>query len=124
MPHTGKLQYHIVWVTKYRRPVLTDLVQLRLKELIKEVCISNDFELIEIETMDNHVHCFISANSKVSVNKIANALKGFTSRYLRKEFNSLTTRLPTLWTRSYYAGTIGTVSEETIKRYIQNQKRS
>lgn len=124
MSHTGKLQYHIVWVTKYRRAVLTEEVQERLKFLLSEICKTNGYKLIELETMDNHVHCFIETDAKTEINKVANALKGYTSRHLRKEFKFLTTRLPTLWTRSYYAGTIGHASEETVKKYIQHQKKS
>ncbi len=120
--HTGKLQYHIVWCTKYRRKVLTPEIQERLKEIIKEKCKERNFELLEIETMEDHIHVFVSANSSVPVKHIANQLKGISSNKLRKEFKSLRTRIPTLWTRSYYAGTVGHVSESTVKKYIQNQK--
>jgi len=122
--HTGKLQYHIVWCTKYRRNVLTQVVQERLKDLIIEKCKQRDWEIIELEIMDNHVHLFVKADSSTPVKFIANQVKGYTSSILRKEFKHLTTRIPTLWTKSYYAGTIGHASEQTVQRYIQNQKRS
>lgn len=122
--HTGNLQYHIVWCTKYRRKVLTEDVQLRLKYLIKQKCKEKLWELKEIETMTDHVHVFLKADSSTTLKYVANQIKGYTSSVLRKEFKHLKTQIPTLWTRSYYAGTIGHVSEETIQKYIQNQKRS
>lgn len=72
--------------------------------------------------MPDHVHIFVGGSATDSVHRIVSQLKGYTSHHLRKEFKFLTTRLPNLWTRSYYAGTVGYVSEETVKRYIQNQK--
>lgn len=122
MPHVGELKYHIVWCTKYRRNVLDEDIQKRLKELIEQNCIKNGFDLLEIETMSDHVHCFVKADNNTAVHRIVSQLKGTTSKVLRKEFKSLTTRLPNLWTRSYYASTVGTVSDETVRKYIQNQK--
>ena len=122
MPHKGALKYHIVWCTKYRRNVLTPNVQERFKELIAEKCERNKYELFEIEVMPDHVRIFCGADAKTSIHRIVSQLKGYTSHVLKKEFNFLTTRLPALWTRNYYAGTIGVVSEETVRMYIQNQK--
>ena len=122
MPHVGELKYHIVWCTKYRRNVLCSVIQNRLKELVMETCKKNKFELLEIEVMPDHIHCFIQADANTPVHRIVSQLKGATSGKLRKEFKSLTTRLPNLWTRSYYAGTVGFVSDETVRMYIQNQK--
>jgi len=123
MSHVGELKYHIVWCTKYRRKVLTEPVQKRLKELITEKCNENNYPLIEIETMQDHIHIFVGGSSKDSVHRIVSQLKGYPSFKLRREFDFLTTRLPNLWTRSYYAGTVGQVSQETVKKYIQNQKK-
>lgn len=122
MPTKSELKYHIVWCTKYRRRVLTEEIQLKLKYFVREVCLKNEFELLEIETMEDHIHIFIKASGKDSVHRIVSQVKGFTAFSLRKEFPQLKSKLPCMWTRSYYAGTVGHVSEETVKKYILNQK--
>lgn len=120
--HTGELKYHIVWCTKYRRPILDEDVAERLKRLVFEKAIVKKFTVYAIEVMPDHVHLFIGAKASISLKYIANQVKGYTSSVLRKEFENLRTKVPTLWTRSYYAGTIGHVSEETVKKYIESQK--
>ena len=114
--------YHLIWCPKYRRKVLTDGVDERLKELL----INKSKELkcnIEIqEIMPDHVHIFIKSNPTLAPHYIVQQLKGYTSRVLRKEFKNLRTRLPTLWTRSYYCESIGHISEEAVKKYINDQK--
>ena len=114
--------YHLIWCPKYRRKVLTDGVDERLKELL----INKSKELkcnIEIqEIMPDHVHIFIKSNPTLAPHYVVQQLKGYTSRVLRKEFKNLRTRLPTLWTRSYYCESIGHISEEAVKKYINDQK--
>ena len=75
-----------------------------------------------LKIMPDHVHLFVESDPTRSVAEIVNRLKGYTSRVLRREFHHLTTRLPTLWSRSYYAGTVGHVSDKTVKKYITSQK--
>lgn len=77
-----------------------------------------------LEVMPDHVHLFIEFDPRWGVAEITNRMKGATSNALRKEFPALRSRLPTLWSRSYYAGTVGHVSEKTVRAYIENQKRS
>ena len=122
MPTKSELKYHIVWCTKYRRKVLTEDIQNNLKMFVVEVCEKNNFEIEVMETMGDHIHIFIKASVKDSVHRIVSQIKGFTSFKLREMFPELKSRLPCLWTRSYYAGTVGHVSEETVKKYIENQK--
>lgn len=122
MPSKSELKYHIVWCTKYRRKVLSEEMQTELKKLIKEVCTKNEIILEAIEVMEDHVHVFVSANVRTSVHRIVSQIKGNTSFNLRDKFPELKSRLPSLWTRSYYAGTVGHVSEETVRQYIGNQK--
>lgn len=122
MPTKSELKYHIVWCTKYRRKVLTDIIQTKLKSLILEKASELDYKIEALETMEDHIHIFVQASTKDSVHRIVSQLKGYTSFKLRDEFIELKSRLPCLWTRSYHAGTIGHVSEETVKKYIENQK--
>ena len=122
MPTKSELKYHIVWCTKYRRKVLTESIQEHLKILILEKTKELNYKIEAMETMEDHIHVFIQASSKDSVHRIVSQLKGYTSFKLRELFPELKSRLPCLWTRSYYAGTIGHVSEQTVKKYIENQK--
>lgn len=116
------LKYHIVWCPKYRRPVLVGKIESRFKALIKAKAKEIEATLHAFEVMPDHVHLFIESDPRWSVAEIVNRLKGFTSHVLRQEFRSLRSRLPTLWSRSYYAATIGSVSDDAIKRYIDGQK--
>jgi len=122
MPTKSELKYHIVWCTKYRRKVLTEDIQKSLKKEIENTSLKNGYVLEAIETMEDHVHIFVKASVKDSVHRIVSQIKGVSSHNLRKNFPELKRKLPCLWTRSYYAGTVGFVSEETIKNYIKNQK--
>ena len=114
--------YHIIWCPKYRRKVLVDEIESRLKELLVEKSESIGCEISIQEIMPDHVHIFIKAKPILAPHYIVQQLKGYTSRILRKEFPKLKSRLPTLWTRSYYCESIGHISEETIKKYIEDQK--
>jgi len=116
------LKFHLVWCPKYRRPVLEGAVVDRLKALLQDT--ANEFSLTihTLEIMPDHVHIFIECDPTFSVSEITNRLKGHTSRVLREEFPSLRSRLPTLWSRSYFAGSVGQVSEATVRRYIESQK--
>jgi len=89
--------FHLIWCPKFRRRVLEG-------------------------EMPDHVHLFVKSSPTMSPHWIVQQLKGYTSRKLRQEFLELTTRLPTLWTRSYYCESVGHISEETIKKYIEEQK--
>ena len=116
------LKYHLVWCPKYRRDVLVHPVDKRLKELIAEI--AKDFEMTihAIEVMPDHVHLFVESDPRWCVAEIVNRFKGRSSNVLREEFPHLKSRIPTLWSRSYFAGSVGAVSEAIIRRYIENQK--
>src|SRR4051794_2397233 len=116
------LKYHLVWCPKYRRPVLTRDVEARLRKLLTEKAAELDTTIHALEVMPDHVHLFVEADPIRCVAEIVNRLKGFTSRVLRQEFPTLRSRLPTLWSRTYFAGSIGHVSAATIERYIAEQK--
>jgi putative transposase len=116
------LGYHIIWCPKYRRPVLVDDVEIRLKELLYIKAESLDIIIEKMEIMPDHVHLFIKAKPVDAPHFIAGQLKGYTSRIIRQEFSKIKSRLPTLWTRSYYIESVGHISEATILKYIENQK--
>ena len=115
------LGYHIVWCPKYRRPVLPGPVQARCEELIRAKCPEHGWQGIALEVMPDYVHLFVKAHPKHSPLYIANQLKGFASHALREEFPHLRSRLPTLWSRSYFAATVGAVSAATVRRYTDTQ---
>jgi len=115
--------YHIIFCPKYRRKVLTDKVEQRLKELLLQKADEHGWIIEKMDVMPDHVHLFVKATANDAPCFIVAQLKGFTSHALRKEFSVLRTRIPTLWTRSYYVETIGHISEETIKKYIDDQKK-
>ncbi len=116
------LKYHLVWCPKYRRPVLEGAIEKRLREVIEDVRAEHVWTIHVLEVMPDHVHLFIESDPIYSVAEIVNRLKGASSRILRSEFPALRSRLPTLWSRSYYAGTVGAVSDAVVRRYIESQK--
>lgn len=123
--HAGSvcsLKYHLVWCPKYRRPVLVDGVARRLKALLNTVAHDLEATIHVLEVMPDHVHLFIESDPTRSVAELVNRFKGRTSHDLRNEFPGLRSRIPTLWSRSYYATTVGAVSEGAIRRYIEEQK--
>ena len=118
------LKYHLVWCPKYRRKVLVGAVEADLRELLQEKATQLQVTIEALEIMPDHVHLFFSAPPSEAPHRLANQFKGFTSRKLREKYPELRSRLPSLWSRSYYIGSIGAVSEKTVKAYIEAQKRS
>jgi putative transposase len=117
-----QINYHFVWCPKFRRPVLDGEVGKRLAELIPQIVKDNGGEVFSLVVQPDHVHLFASFPPTFAANQIMHLIKGSTSHQLRDEFPALNSRLPSLWTRSYYVGTAGNVSSETIQRYIDDQK--
>jgi putative transposase len=116
------VNYHFVWIPKYRRPVLVDRIAERLIELLYQKTTEIGGEILDITVQPDHVYLLCSFPPTLAPRQIMHRLKGFTAHELRKEFPELRSRLPNLWTRSYYVGTAGHVSAETIQRYIESQK--
>lgn len=114
--------YHIIWCSKYRKKLLTGDIETRLKDLLLYKANENGWIIEKLETMPDHIHIFIKATPSDSIGHIVGQLKGYTSNVLRKEFKILRTKVPTLWTRSYYAETIGNISQGVILKYIEDQK--
>lgn len=116
------LGYHLIWCSKYRRPVLSEPISLRLKELLHQKAKELDVTIENMETMPDHIHLFVKSNPVDSPHFLVQQFKGFSSRILRQEFKELKSKLPTLWTRSYFAESVGHISEDTIKKYVDNQR--
>ena len=117
-------KYHVVWCPKYRRKVLVGDVETRFKELVQVVCEELNIDLLEMEVMPDHVHLLLEVDPQFGIHKAVKAIKGRTSRVLRSEFRHLTTKIPTLWTNSYFVSTVGGVPLAVIKQYIESQKTS
>jgi len=115
-------KYHIIWCTKYRKKVLNEEVQRRLTELIQGIVNQLNSEIIELEVMEEHIHLLVECPPQLGIHKLVKKLKGVSSRALRLEFSHLRTRLPTLWTNSYFVSTVGGAPMEIIKKYIEEQK--
>lgn len=115
-------QYHVIFCPKYRRSVLVDGIDQRLKELIKSKELDYCYEVLDMEVMPDHVHLILSVNPKMGIFNIVNHIKGYTSHELRKEFPVLKQRLPTLWTHSKFISSVGAVTLEVVKKYIEGQK--
>ena len=115
-------QYHVVWCPKYRKKVLIGEIEQRLKELLIQEANNIGAEILEMETMPDHVHLLISVDPQFGINRCVRHLKGATARTLRNEFRSLRSRMPCLWTNSYFVATVGGAPLDMIKEYIANQK--
>lgn len=119
---TFSCKYHIVWTPKYRKSLLVSPIDIDLKDLIRDICERRKVELIEVEVMPDHVHLLIDVDPQYGVHKIIKEIKGLSSRLLRNKYPNLKTKVPTLWSNSYFISTVGSVSLDTVKAYIENQK--
>jgi putative transposase len=117
-----QITYHFVWTPKYRRAVLDGAVADRCVALLHELVPALGGTIIELVVRPDHVHLFGHFPPTLAPHQITHRLKGATAHALRQEFPALRSRLPSLWTHSYYCGTAGNVSSETIRKYIEAQK--
>ena len=116
------INYHIVFCPKYRRKVLVNGIDQRLKEVLTDIAELCGCKIKSLEVMPDRVHLFIEGVPTKAVHLIVRDLKGKSSRILRSEFPELRSKLPNLWTRAYYCETIGCICEETVRKYIELQK--
>ena len=114
--------YHVVFCPKYRRKVLVNGIDERLKTILIETIDKWGQELVELEVMPDHVHLLVGCDPQFGIHRLVKYLKGTSSRYLRQEFPQLKRRLPSLWTNSYFVATTGGVTLETLQRYVEGQK--
>jgi putative transposase len=119
---TYEIRYHFVFCPKYRRPVLAGAVGERLQTLIPALITELGGRVLTLTVQPDHVHLFVECPPTLAPRQVMHRIKGASSHALRKEFPFLRSRLPSLWTRSYYVGTAGKVSEATMQRYIDAQK--
>ena len=117
------IKYHFVWITKYRYRVLKGEVALRVRELLRQGCESNNIRILKGSVGVDHVHMLLSCPTTMSPSEIMQNLKGRTSRILQEEFPALRKKYwgQHMWARGYFCGTVGEVDKETIERYIENQ---
>lgn len=115
------LNYHFVWITRRRKKALVGEIAERAAALIQEAAEGLGCEALALEVMPDHVHLFLNASPDLAPTQLMHRIKGTTARQLRKEFPHLT-RMPSMWTRSYFVSTAGNVSSQTIKRYIEEQQ--
>ena len=120
---TYDLKYHLVWITKYRKPVLRGEVGLRVRELIRQTCASLDVEIVKGHVAVEHVHLLVSVPPQVSVSKLMKRIKGRSSRRMQDEFTDLNKQFwgRHLWARGYFAVSSGNVTDEVIAKYIEMQ---
>lgn len=119
-----RCNYHVVWCPKYRRPVIQGAIDQRLKQIIREVCDERRATIIELETMPDHVHLLVSVDPQYGIHRLIKQVKGRSSRLLRQEFPQLRSRLPTLWTNSYFVATVGGATLEAVKKYVEGQRKA
>ena len=115
-------KYHVIFCPKYRRKVLVDGIDVRLKEIVSQVANDLRVDILELEVLPDHVHILCDVDPQLGIHKFVRYVKGRSSRLLRQEFQQLRTRLPTLWTNSYFVATVGGAPLAVIKQYIENQK--
>ena len=118
------IKYHFVWVTKYRYHVLDDTIRKRLRELLIQGCQARGMTIIEGSVSKDHVHMLVSCPTDMAPSKIAQYLKGRSSRLIQEEFPELKKRYwgQHLWARGYFCATVGSVTIETIREYVANQE--
>jgi len=121
--HVHLVVYHIIWCPKRRRKVLVGPVRDRLEQIIHEVVDENGWQIIQLSIQPDHVHLFIRSNPYTLPSDIPRLIKGRSSHDLREEFPPLR-KLPSLWTRSFFLSTAGTLSQEIIPRYSERQSKT
>ncbi|MDR3348464.1 MAG: IS200/IS605 family transposase [Acidaminococcales bacterium] len=118
------IKYHVIWATKYRCKILGGNMSKRLRELMRQGCEARDITIVSGNIRKDHIHLLLSCPPSMAPSKVAQCLKGRSSRLLQEEFQELKKRCwgQHLWSRGYFCATVGSVTEETIKQYIENQE--
>jgi len=116
-------KYHICWLPKYRYPILTGQVALRVRELVRQIAAANEVEIITGSIVSDHIHIYVSIPPSLSVSKFVQFVKGATSRKIQLEFEQIRKRYwgQHVWARGYFVATAGNVTDDMIQQYIKNQ---
>ena len=119
------LKYHVVWITKYRKPVLRGEIAKRLRELVRQTCATKDVYILSGHIATDHVHLLVSVPPQIAVSDLMQRIKGRSSRKMLQEFGELRRQFwgRHLWARGYFAASSGNVTDEVIKQYIESQGR-
>ena len=117
------IKYHLVWISKYRKPVLRGEIAERVRDLIREICKAKDIEILKGHVSRDHVHVFLSVAPHLSVSQVVQWFKGKTSRKLMMEYKSLSRAFwgRHIWARGYFVASSGNVTDEVIMKYIEEQ---
>jgi putative transposase len=117
------IKYHIVWISKYRKPIMIGPVAERLREIIRQICMQNEVSIIKGHVSKDHIHLLVSCSPSLAVSKLVQKLKGASSHKLFEEFAHLRKQYwgQHLWSRGYFVATTGTITDEIIKEYIEHQ---
>jgi len=115
-------KYHIIFCPKYRRKILVPPIDARLKELVIEKQEEYSYGVIEMEIMPDHVHLLLDVDPRTGIDTVVRKIKGYTAHSIRKEYPWMKSRLPSMWTRSRFIASVGSVSLDIVKQYIVGQK--
>ena len=115
-------RYHVIFCPKYRRKVLENGVDIRLKEVFLDIAKDHNFDIINMEVMPDHVHLLIDCNPRYGIIQCVTDLKWGSAHVLNREFPDIRKKIPSIWTRSCFIATVGSVSLDVVKRYIESQK--
>ena len=117
------IQYHLVWCTKYRYPVLRGEIGKRCRDLLRQIAMAREITVIRGALAPDHIHMLVAAPPSLAPSKLVQYLKGRSSRKLQMEYDELKRRYwgQHLWARGYFCATVGTVTAEMIKKYIEEQ---
>jgi putative transposase len=118
---TYKIAYHFVWCPKYRKSILVGKVARFVEAELRRLCDANHWEIGALHVQEDHIHIFLSALPSVAPSLIANTLKGISARQVFKQYPEVKKQVwgGSFWSRSYYVGTVGDMTEETVKKYIE-----
>ncbi len=115
-------KYHVVFCPKYRRKLLVPPIDRRIKEMILEKQDQYHYIIVEMEVMSDHVHLLVDVDPRIGIDRVVRKIKGYTAYTIRQEYPWISTQLPSLWTRSRFIASVGSVSLQTVKQYIEEQK--
>ena len=117
------LKIHLVWVTKYRKPILKGEIADRIRHIVREICNANEVIIIKGHVSSDHIHLLLSYPPRLSISKLVQYLKGKTFRKLLQEYGLLRKQFwgQHIWARGYFVVSVGTMTDEIVKDYIENQ---